>query len=354
MKKIIIIILLSILALLWYFLYEEVYNIKITEFTVPEKLYIIKGTVTPIDITIKEKNDKKINLKYISNDENILKTDGNKLTGINDGKTTLTIKTVNGEKKTVEIIVTSLITNPEINNDKPYITCNLYSKEEEKLLEEILENKIYESGYKTRGGVVAAARFLILEFKNKIKYFNENGRLENHGQILKIDGEGRFYHKGLYLTEDKYKIITSSTESGPAAWGCPLKNLYYNKIMENGLDCSGFITWVLFNAGFDIGDVGAGNFDYIHNELLDLTPKEEITNELLYSGKIKVGDLIGFDGHIGIIIGMDNSKIYIGESYETGLRAREFTKSELIKSEFTHIILMDDYYKHDGNYTIMW
>lgn len=354
MKKIIILILIIALASLWYFFYEEIYNINITKFIVPDQLYLVKGNEININVEIEEKENKKVNLKYISSDETILKTDGNKLKGIDDGTVTLTIKAINGEVKKTKVTVTSLITSPEINNEKAYITCNEYSKEEEKLLEEILKYRINESGYKTRGGALSAARFLLLEFKNGIKYFNENGRLESHSDILKIDSEGRFYHKGLYLTESKYDIISPSTEDGPKAWGCPLYNLYFNKSMENGLNCSGFITWALFNAGYDIGDVGAGDYTYVHNELLDLEPKEEINNALLYSGKIKVGDLIGFDGHIGMIIGMDNNKIYIGESYETGLRVRSFSKGALLNSEYTHIILMDDFYKIDGSYNNMW
>lgn len=28
--------------------------------------------------------------------------------------------------------------------------------------------------------------------------------------------------------------------------------------MSNGLDCSGFVSWVLLNAGYNPGDLGAG------------------------------------------------------------------------------------------------
>ena len=28
--------------------------------------------------------------------------------------------------------------------------------------------------------------------------------------------------------------------------------------MPNGLDCSGFVTWSLYNSGLDVGDIGAG------------------------------------------------------------------------------------------------
>lgn len=354
MKKIIIVVLTLILIFLWYFFYEMVLNIEIISFEVPKKIYLIEGEETDVSVDITEKENKKVNLKFTSENEDVLSVKNNKIKGLKDGKTKLIIKTQNNRSKEVEIVVTNLITKPTLNNDKEYIKCGEYTKEEADLLEEILAVRIDDAGYQTRGGALAAARFLLLEFKSGIRYFNENGRLENHSDILHIDGEGRFYHKGLYLTEDKYDEISDSTEDGPKMWGCELHNLYFNKSMENGLNCSGFITWALLNAGYDIKDVGAGQYDYVQNELLDLEPKEEITKDLLYSGKIKVGDLIGFDGHIAMIIGIESNKIYIGESYETGIRVRTFTYNELIEREFTDIILMDSYYKKEGEYHNMW
>ena len=354
MKRIIIVILTLTLIFLWYLFYELAINIEITSFEAPKKIYLIVGEVVEVPVTVTEKSNKTIKLKYNIENEEIISGTDNKIKGLTDGKTKLVIKTQNNKSKEVEIIVTSLITKPTLNNDKEYIKCGEYTKEESDLLEELLNLRIEEAGYETRGGVLAAARFLILEFKSGIRYFNENGRLENHSNILHIDGEGRFYHKGLYLTEDKYEQITASTEDGPKMWGCNLHNLYFNKDMENGLDCSGFITWALLNGGYDIKDVGAGEYDYVPNELLDLEPKEKITKDLLYSGKIKAGDLIGFDGHIAMIIGIESNKVYVGESYETGLRVRTFSYSELVESEFTDIILMDNYYKNEGKYHNMW
>lgn len=363
MKKrfiLLIFLLLILLLIISYFYFEISKNeIEITSFIVPEKLYISVNNPENIKIIIEEKNKKEVKYKLISEDESILKTSDNSVLGLKDGKTKIIVNAQNGETKEIEVVVTSLITKPKIDNEKPFIKCGEYSKEEESLLEEILEYKIKEAGYTSRGAAVSAARFLILEFKSGIRYFNENGRLENHSSILKIDGEGRYYHKGLYLTEDKYKNIEYSTSSGPKTWGCPLHNNYQNKEMENGLNCSGFITWVLYNAGYDIKDVGAGDFDYINNELLDIKPKMEITKELLNSGKVKVGDLIGKDGHIAMIIGLEEDKIYVGESYYEGdliegLRVRIFSKEELISSDFTDIILMDDFYKNEGIYNNMW
>ncbi len=319
-----------------------------------EKIYLATYDEKTLPTVTKDEFDEEIHLSYKSSDKKILNVNKNIIKGLKEGVTTLKVTTSKKEEINIEVIVTSLITKKEINNDKPYIKCGEYTEEETTILEEILESRINEGGYHTRAGALNAARFLILEFKSGLKYFNENGRLENHSNILHVDGEGRYYHKGLYIAESKYDSITASTASGPKMWGCSLLSVHYNKYMDNGFNCSGFITWALYNAGYDIKDVGAGDFDYIKNELLDLRPKEPVSLELLQSGKIKSGDLIGFDGHIAMIIGLEKNTIYVGESYETGLRVRTFNYQELIDSDFTDIILMDEFYGEEGNYTNMW
>lgn len=351
MKKFLLILGVIMLIIFGKSIYNE--TLSITKYNSDKKIYLALNGEIELPSNIINDENEKIYLMYKSDNE-YLKVNDNIIKGVKEGKASLEIMTSKNEEISVEVIVTNLISEAKIDNDKPYIKCGEYTKEEADTLEVILEYRINEGGYNTRAGALSAARFLLLEFKNRLYYFNENGRLENHSNILHIDAEGRYYHKGLYLTEDKYESIVSSTKDGPKMWGCPLHSVHYNKDIDNGLNCSGFITWTLYNAGFDIKDVGAGDFEYIHNELLDLRPKEKINMSLLNSSKIKPGDLIGFDGHIAMIIGMEENKIYIGESYETGTRVRTFTYKELINSDFTDIILMDDYYKEDGNYNNMW
>lgn len=334
--------------------FQTLDELELTKFEVPEIIYLAVGETFKPNILIEEKEEKDFKIKLSSSDTKIFKVLDDTIKGKSDGEASLSVTVSNGEEKSAKVIVTSLITPYELNNDKEFLDCKEYKIEEAKLLDKILEYKIQEKGYLTRSGALEAARFLLLNFKYNLNYFLENGRLENHSDILHIDAEGRYYHKGLYLSEDKYDSIEVSTESGPAMWGCPLKEIFYKKYSDNGLNCSGFITWALYNAGYDILDVGAGDYSYVNNELLDLRPKEKITEVLLKSGKVKAGDLIGFDGHIAMIIGLDKNIIYVGESYETGTRVREYTHEELLKSDFTDIILMDDYYKEDGNYSEMW
>ena len=118
------------------------------------------------------------------------------------------------------------------------------------------------------------------------------------------------------------------------------------------MDCSGFVSWVLYNAGFDCGDLGSGPRAGVH-DLSDLG--EKVYLRYLNIDEIKPGDFVGLLGHIGIVIGMDEENIYIGESYWTGdLHATSFTYEEFKRSKWSFVVLMDDYYQDQGNLELMW
>ena len=249
------------------------------------------------------------------------------------------------------------------NKNKQIVSCDSFNKEENDLLDKALEDRISSVGYKTRAGVVEAARFLTLEFEYRIPYFYENGRLRNYGVGRKVDGEGRYYHKGLYFSSSRYEII-SNKFTGPGACGCKITQ-YQNasaygfvssKKYPNGLDCSGFISWVLLNGGFDVGDVGAGDIISRKDDLYDLGEKKYLNDELLNSGMVKVGDLIAYSGHMAIIAGIDSEgDYYIAESLPQfkGVVLNKYDKNRL-KNTFTHIMLMNSVYVKDGNITNMW
>ena len=144
-------------------------------------------------------------------------------------------------------------------------------------------------------------------------------------------------------------------------WGCKMTNLEEDEPFfirgvkyPNGLDCSGFVSWSLVNGGFDPGDRGAGDSAYKY-EMTDLGDYQYLTYSLINSGRIKVGDLINFSGHIGMIIGIDDNNIYVAESLNTlgGVVAKTYSKSSITKT-FNHVVLMDEFYKEDGNLTDMW
>lgn len=294
-------------------------------------------------------------IKINADREGIVEINGNKITGIRNGKTKITISDSYSHKKEFELLVTDLITKPTINDNKSFLKVNQYTEDEAKLLDELLAFEINKAGEGTRAGAVAAARFLSLQFKYKVPYFLENGRLQKHGTSDWVDGEGRYYHKGLYLSTSKYSEITSSI-AGPAMWGKYITEYSNERIMPNGLDCSGFISWCLYNGGFDPGDIGAGP-NYGYKVLTDLGKSQRINMSLLKSGKVKVGDLIGWEGHIGIIIGIEDGYITVADTilYERGVCATRYSYNSLIYSSgFTHVYDMKNYYKKDGKLENMW
>ena len=334
------------------------YVSSIAKFAVNKKEFkLIKDEKAKIDVSLKTVGNPDKTIMYKSEDENIAQVINGEIIGINDGKTNIIVSDKYGHTETLNVQVTSLITLPEINNKKPFISNMQYTPEEAKILDDYLFYQIDEAGYKTRAGVVAAARFLSLEFKYRIPYFVENGRIThfNH-QRPYCDGEGRYFHRGLYLSTDKFKDIEKSV-AGPAMWGAYIREWSEdNGIIRNGLDCSGFVCWCLINGGFDeLGDIGGGLSEGLPT-LSDYGVSQRITMDLLQSGKVKAGDPIGYDGHIGIIIGIDDEHVYVADTlyHSKGLWATQYTYKELVNSDFTHIYDYTEIYKEEGNYTNMW
>ena len=278
---------------------------------------------------------------YVSEDETIASVKTNRVTGNSVGKTLL-VKDCN----TYEVEVTDMILAPHIDPNKPLITCGQYTEEDNAYLDEILRTKIAERGYKTRAAVVQAARFLTLQFPYHMNYYNENGRLPY------CDGEGRYYHEGLYLNKTKAADLTRSVR-GPQPWGCPLYSIPYGNSLRNSLDCSGFVSWAIVNGGFDPGDLGAGPMPNVV-DLTDLGERHKITEESL--DEVKNGDLFSAPGHIAILIGIKDDIYYIAESNVTiDVRAKGWTKEELIASSFNQWVDMDEFYGHnDGKMNQYW
>lgn len=329
--------------------------------SLPKKIFIALNEEKNLNSYVNTSNSPVIT--YQSSDEKIVSTNKDKFTGKSVGKTTVTVVINNYYQKDIEVEVSSLIVQRpnKYNHDKKYLPCNRYTNEENKKLEEILENRIENvGGYGTRAAVVESIRFLMLDFPYQIDYFFENRRLS--GGVNYVDGEGRYYHKGLYLSEDKFKDIKKSY-SGPAIWGCPLRNFedYKPKYKKgsynsNGLDCSGFVSWAILNGGFDIGDRGAGDNLQDDGEINDIGgKKEDVSVKLIRSGNLKAGDLLGIWGHIAIVAGIDDENVYVAESLWTfGGPVINTYKHEDLRKHFVQAVLLDDLYKKDGLYTSLW
>ncbi len=327
-----------------------------------DTLYMYKGGQEQLSYKLIELGSNDEAVTWMSDDENIATIDSHgNVSGINYGTTYIRATTESGVSGKALVIVTNYITKPAINDKKSYLSCKQFTEDEATMIDNILFDRIDEAGYGTRAGVLAAARFLTLEFSYRVHYFYENGRLNNYSPYKYVDGEGRYYHRGLYLSESKFNDLATSFV-GPAMWGCDLQNYtdwgpyVTGKYYPNGLDCSGFVTWALLNGGFDVGDIGAGA-NSEHFDLDDLGTKVTITNELMNSGKVKAGDLIGLNGHMAILAGWDDNNYYIAESLNTtgGVVMTTVAKKDLVNNSiYKYIILMDKVYKEDGNYSEMW
>ena len=257
-----------------------------------------------------------------------------------------------------ELTATSLIRPRLLDNNKSIVGCNTYTKEQVDMLDDILKSEVDRAGPGTRAGVAAAATFLPMEFPYKIPYFYENGRLSDTERT--VDGEGRWYHKGLYLGVDKQNEI-KNVLSGPSSWGCSLMNWQYDgtrnpgEYYPNGFDCSGYVAWILKNGGLDPGDRGAGVTDI--DDMTDLGELKYINYDLLHSGTVKPGDLIGWDGHIAVIAWITDTDIYVTESLLPGVVLDQYDISSPYSRfyyRYEYIVDMSSQYSGDGNYPNIW
>lgn len=319
-----------------------------------KQLYLAKDEEIDFvyDLNVEGYTNKKV--MWQSSDNSIASVEDGHLIAKETGDVTITAHLLN-KSAIRHISITDLIIKApnEFDENKVLLPCEVYSEEENDLLDEILETRINEAGYQSRAGVVEAARFITLNFPYKIKYCYEWGRQG----IDKIDGEGRYYLKGLYLNDSRFSRLIGSNGK-PATWGCKLYSNNVKSFVYNGLDCSGFVTWAILNGGFDCGDIGAGIVSGI-KDLTNLGQIAKINDDTL--SKTKVGDLVHSaytGGHIGVIIGIDeNNNYYIAEATPKekveALVVTKLDKKSFMKA-WDEIILMDSYYLEDGKLTDMW
>lgn len=333
-------------------------GVKSIKFKV-DTFYLAIGESEKLNYDIESSKDD-YKLTWSSENEDIVSISDGKIVGVNLGTSVVTLKSESGKKAEVSVTVTDLIRKPELDDKKKFLPCHAYTEEEAHIIDEALRTRVLNKGEGTRAALIETIRFMTLSFKYKVSYFYENGRMHESG-VRKADGEGRYYHKGLYLSEDKFKDIKVS-HKGPAIWGCPLTNLQdHNRYkpgakMPNGLDCSGFVTWSLYNSGLDVGDIGAGINDR-HKDMSDVGEMHSLTYEYANSGDYKVGDVIARWGHTALISGKDSEYLYIAESLLKGVRIEKVSyknpNSSLYKY-YAYINKMDKEYSKNDDYTDMW
>ncbi len=133
-----------------------------------------------------------------------------------------------------------------------------------------ISNNVNKNGYGTRAGVVAAAVTLIGELSNKyglkFPYFWGGG------------------HEGM-----------STLANGN--WGSNSCYTYANNQSYNycGLDCSGFVSWALYNGGFKVSPRLAGSF-------AQLNGAQRVS--LSDSAVLEAGDILDHEGHVILVVGV--------------------------------------------------
>lgn len=333
----------------------KITNLEINQ----DKLYLAVDDTFKLELSYEIVGSINKDITWSSSNNEIATVDKDGIiTSLKAGNAIITAK-INNEEIKSNVTVTKLITKrpKSFNYNRNFLSCNVYNQEENDLLEEILKARVNDAGYQTRAGVVEAARFLTLEFPYKINYFSENGRMGF--REYKVDGEGRYYHEGLYLHESRFGDIKYISQ-GPKTWGCEMYNTVTNRYSRNGLDCSGYISWVLYNGGFDPGDVGAGLTENLF-DLTDTGKRVRFTKDLISNGEIKIGDLLSSEGpeggHIALIMGEDDDYYYVTESLwygpHSGVTVIAYNKNTIM-NRYYWVMLMDSYYKEDGKYTNHW
>lgn len=219
--------------------------------------------------------------------------------------------------------------NEKMRNVKPY------SKEYH---DNYLDYRIkLAGGYGTREAVVASAKYLSEEYTvngSNLPYFWGGKRLD----------------KGVDDNWGSDRTITGSgTDEQPLGQSFPF-----------GLDCSGFVSWALYNSGYDIkvyySDgivehcIKKGGIDHLFNK------------DTINSIDIKEGDIVyrntDGDDHIAIITKFDRENDIISFAEENGSRGlvvNEFHINEFVEkyynqdNGFTGIITMENYYSNLDN-----
>lgn len=181
---------------------------------------------------------------------------------------------------------------------------------------ELIAENVEDAGYGTRAGVVAAAVTLIAELGNnygvKVPYYWGGGHYD--GVVVGALG------------------YWGSTQCHTTANGQS-----YNYC---GLDCSGFVPWAIKNGGFNKGVGLASDFQY-----MDGANKVKLSN----SPVMQPGDLLESDGHVILIVGIDEEAgQYIcaeamGNAYGVLFTRRSFTESGYWGVD------LEDYYNNPSN-----
>ena len=207
---------------------------------------------------------------------------------------------------------------------KPEMQCNTYTAADRTKLENLLKKAIAAAGGKgTRGGVVEAARFMVGGLDYRVRY---QGPKSTDSRV------GRYAHEGLNI-------------GNSSAWGCRVGGY------TQGMDCTHFIEWVLYQNG-----ITQGAYTFPRSETSKVINKLK-PGDLVYvkCGKSCANPSAGLS-HVGIIVGIDGDTYYIAESVpgkdgKLGVTMHATSKETLLKA---YTLIGNIPFKGEGNVTDMW
>ena len=181
----------------------------------------------------------------------------------------------------------------------------------------LIEKNVKKAGYGTRAGVVAAAVTLIAELGNnyqvKIPYYWGGG------------------HEG------------PINDYAKANWGSTACHTYANSQSYNycGFDCSGFVSWTIHNGGFNM------SWAILANQFQNMSGVQKVG--LTDSAVLEPGDLLESNGHIVLIVGIDEeTKHYICAEAMGNTSGVLFTKRGFSSPGYWGV-KMDGYYNNSAN-----
>ena len=204
--------------------------------------------------------------------------------------------------------------------------------------EYILEN-IASAGYGTREGAIAAAVSLVgglyQNYHVRIPYTMSG----QHGGTIPSLASG---HNLNHLATSFYGVDPE--------WGTRISNrsdgtFHYGSYsyLKYGPDCSGFVAWVLHNAGFDVSVLGANAFGQIG------------TQKSLNGTRVgNPGDLMWKEGHIMFIVGVDdNAKKYYVAHASSGSQGTKISTVDFNSSSNKVVDMTNWYAQHKHNFASM-
>ena len=235
----------------------------------------------------------------------------------NNAKVTMTFND-GSSKKTDCMITNNLIYRFVYDeyNTKEYMQCNTYTASDKIYYDELLRKAVEEAGYGTRAGVVAAARFLVGGLSYKVPYL---------GPKTVDSSLGRYNKVGLNIGQED-------------AWGCSVSGHI------QGIDCTNFVSWAFKQNGLMVKNIYGTQNTYS-------------TSSVARNG-LQVGDfLLNPSGdtfsHVALVIGLDESYIYVAEASNGSVKTTKIDMSTLSSAKRLTVARL---YKYDseGNVTEMW